>query len=73
MLLFFTGKSFDDMTGGIEYFHFLEKQQLPTARMRIPQGAGRKLKETAGKLFAADNLMVSYTADEEGYKLCRKN
>lgn len=27
-------RAFDDMTGGIEYFHFLEKQQMPTARMR---------------------------------------
>lgn len=26
------------------------------------------MKETAEKLFAADNLMVGYTADEEGYK-----
>ena len=53
---------------------FWKKQQLPTSKdENFRKELARKLKETAGKLFAADNLMVSYTADEEGYKLCRKN
>ena len=62
-------RAFDDMTGGIEYFHFLEKTAAAYSKdENFRKELARKLKETAGKLFAADNLMVSYTADEEGYK-----
>ena len=62
-------RAFDDMTGGIEYFHFLEKTADAYSKdEKFRKEQVRKLKETAEKLFAADNLMVGYTADEEGYK-----
>ena len=62
-------RAFDDMTGGIEYFHFLEKTADAYSKdEKFRKELVRKLKETAEKLFAADNLMVGYTADEEGYK-----
>ena len=62
-------RAFDDMTGGIEYFHFLEKTADAYSKdEKFRKELICKLKETAKKLFAADNLMVGYTADEEGYK-----
>ena len=39
-----------------------------SSRVCVCDKENAKLKETAEKLFAADNLMVGYTADEEGYK-----
>ena len=62
--------SFNDQTGGIGFYQFLEKtvkeyEADPEARKKLIE----KLKETAKKLFTAENLLVSYTADEEGYRL----
>lgn len=61
--------AFNDVIGNIGYYQFLEKtcgrySSEPEFRKTLIA----KLKETAEKLFAADNLLVSYTADEEGYK-----
>ena len=57
--------AFGEMTGGIGYYHFLEK----TAR-EFPERKGEiiaKLKEVCGKLFTRDNLLVSFTAGEDGF------
>ena len=57
--------AFNDRTGGIRYYQFLED----TVR-DYENNAGdliRKLKEVAGKLFTIDNMLVSYTADEKGF------
>lgn len=57
--------AFNDYTGGIGYYQFLEdtvKEYEKNAKELI-----RKLKEVAGKLFTIDNMLVSYTADEKGF------
>jgi Zn-dependent M16 (insulinase) family peptidase len=57
--------AFNDCTGGIRYYHFLEdvvRDYEKNAKRLI-----QKLKEVAAKLFTIDNMMVSYTADETGF------
>ncbi len=57
--------AFNDCTGGIRYYQFLED----TVR-DYEKNAGElieKLKEVAGRLFTIDNMLVSYTADEKGF------
>ncbi|MDR1764591.1 MAG: insulinase family protein [Lachnospiraceae bacterium] len=61
-----------DMTGGIGYYRFLEDvagkfaggKDCAAARREII----RKLKETASRLFGADNLLISFTADDAGFE-----
>lgn len=65
---FSASASFNDRTGGIGYYQFLEEvcsrySKEPDYRKEL---IGR-LKTTAGRLFTAENILVSYTADEEGY------
>lgn len=65
---FSASASFNDRTGGIGYYQFLEEvcsrySKEPDYRKEL---IGR-LKTTAGRLFTAENMLVSYTADEEGY------
>lgn len=62
--------AYNDVTGGIGYYHFLENTAKrygsdPEYRRELIG----KLQETIGRLFTADNLLVGYTADEEGYSL----
>ncbi len=57
--------AFNDKTGGIGFYHFLEdvvRDYEKNAKDLIA-----KLKEVAGKLFTVDNMLVSYTADEAGF------
>ena len=57
--------AFNELTGGIGYYHFLER----TAK-EFPEKKGEiiaKLKEVCGKLFTRDNLLVSYTAGADGF------
>lgn len=66
---FSASASFNDRTGGIGYYQFLEEvcsrySKEPDYRKEL---IGR-LKTTAGRLFTAENILVSYTADEEGYR-----
>ena len=53
------------MTGGIGFYHFLED-----VVREYEKNAGAliaKLKEVAAKVFTVDNMLVSYTADENGF------
>ncbi|MFT4104436.1 MAG: insulinase family protein [Lacrimispora sp.] len=58
---------FNDMTGGIGYYEFLEKleTEYPENKKKIIS----RLKAVMEKLFTTKNMMVSYTADEAGYEL----
>ncbi len=67
---FSPSSAYNDLTGGIGYYHFLEETAKRYAAE--PEYRGllvRKLQETAGRLFTADNLLIGYTADETGYAL----
>lgn len=60
--------AYNDLTGGIGYYHFLENTAKRYAAE--PEYRGwlvKKLRETALRLFTADNLLIGYTADEKGY------
>lgn len=56
---------YNELTGGTSYYHFLERiaKQYDTKKQTIIA----KLKEVCRKLFTRSNLLISYTADEEGY------
>ncbi len=58
---------FNDLTGGIGYYEFLEdlEKEYPSHKKEIIA----RLKGVMEKLFTAKNMLVSYTADEQGYKL----
>jgi hypothetical protein len=61
--------SFSDLTGGVGYYQFLENTakryaEEPEYRRELIE----KLKETTARLFTKDNLLVGYTADDEGYQ-----
>lgn len=58
---------YNDLTGGIGYYHFLEK--ACSLFEQDKKAFGKKLKETAEKVFTVENMLVSYTADEKGYDL----
>lgn len=57
--------AYGELTGGIGYYHFLEKtaKEFPQKKKEIIA----KLKEVCAKLFTRDNLLVSYTAGEDGF------
>lgn len=57
--------AYNDCTGGIGYYHFLEdvvRDYEKNAKALIG-----KLEEVAAKLFTIDNMLISYTADESGF------
>ncbi len=58
---------FDQLTGGIEYFRFIEDclKDYDTKKSEITQG----LKRAAGELFTRENMTVSYTADAAGFDM----
>ena len=62
---FSASAAFNDTIGGIGYYQFLEDcaKNFTEKKDEII----RKLKETAAKLFTADNMVISYTADQEGF------
>ena len=60
--------SFNDITGGIGYYHFLEEQCKEYEEEGAPARLIQKLKEVCGRLFTVDHLLIGYTADEEGFK-----
>lgn len=57
--------SFNELTGGTSYYHFLEQTGKNYDARKETVIA--KLKEVCRKLFTRDNLLVSYTADDAGY------
>lgn len=59
--------SYNDLTGGIGYYEFLENLEKEYATNK--QGIIARFKAVMEKLFTTGNMLVSYTADEEGYKL----
>ena len=58
--------SYNDRTGGIAFYQFLE--ELAKNYEEKKEMLMQKLKETAAKLFTADNVIISYTADAEGMR-----
>ena len=56
---------YNELTGGTEYYHFLERiaKNYETEKAQIIE----KLKEVSRKLFTRENMLVNYTADDEGY------
>lgn len=56
---------FNEMTGGTSYYHFLERTAKNYESEKKDLIA--KLEEVCKKLFTRKNMLVSYTADEEGY------
>lgn len=64
---YFSGTAyFNDVTGGIGFYHFLEKTAKEFGGRK--QEIMDKLKSTAAAIFTADNMIVSYTADETGFQ-----
>lgn len=57
--------SYNDKTGSIGYYHFLEDTIRDYEKNK--KSIIAKLKEVAGRLFTVDNMLVSYTSDEEGF------
>lgn len=56
---------YNELTGGTAFYHFLEK----IAKNYETEKAGiiAKLQEVCKKLFTRENMMINYTADDEGY------
>lgn len=56
---------YNDITGGIGYYQFLEQldKEYPAHKKEIIE----RLKSVMSRLFTVKNMMVSYTADEEGF------
>ena len=63
--------SFNDKVGGIGFYQFLENvvKDFDKDSDRLIG----KLKEVAGKLFTVDNMLVSYTASQEGFASLRSS
>lgn len=60
--------SYNDLTGGIGYYHFLEKINKDYEQPENRKALTAKLKAIGKRLFTLDHMLVSYTADEEGYQ-----
>lgn len=56
---------FEDMAGGIGYYRFI--CDLEKNYEEKKDAVAAKLEALAGEIFRKDNLLVSFTADEEGY------
>ena len=61
---FSAASAYNDVTGGIAFYQFVE--DLARNYDEKKEVLIQKLKETAARLFTADNMIISYTADEEG-------
>ena len=59
-----------DMISGVEYMWFIEK--LAENFEEMADEIITNLKETAKAVFNINNLILSYTADNEGYELMKK-
>ncbi|MCI9595169.1 MAG: insulinase family protein [Lachnospiraceae bacterium] len=65
---FSPASSYNDLTGGIGYYHFLEKICREYENPESRKGLIEKLKEVCQRLFTLDHMLVGYTANEEGYE-----
>ncbi len=59
------GAAFGELTGGIAYYKFIE--DLDAHFEEKKEEIAAKLQQVAAQIFCADGLIVSYTADEEGF------
>ncbi len=57
--------AFGELTGGIAYYKFIEDLDAHFEEKKDEIVA--KLQKVASQIFCADGLLVSYTADEEGF------
>lgn len=57
--------AYNDITGGIGFYQFLERISKDFDGEK--ETLIRKLQEVAAKLFTADNMVISLTADKEGF------
>lgn len=57
--------SFNDRTGGVGFYHFLE--DVVRDYEKNSKALIEKLKEVAAKLFTVDNMLVNVTSDGEGF------
>ncbi len=64
---FSPSSKYNDITGGIGFYRFLE--DTVKNYEKDPKALIARLKQVAGKLFTIDNLMISDTADGEGFAL----
>lgn len=65
---FSASAAFNDITGGIGYYQFLEDVSRRFAEDVSYRGQLiARLKDVCSRLFTSDNLLVAYTADAEGY------
>ena len=60
-----------EKTGGVDFYHFLT--ELVADYDNRKQEMTAKLKELAKRIFTKDGLIVSITADEAGFEICKKN
>ena len=67
MSYFSAASRFNDMTGGIGFYQFLE--DTVKAYEKDPKALIARLESVAAELFTVDNMLLSVTADEEGLKL----
>ncbi|WP_143320872.1 insulinase family protein [Clostridium sp. HBUAS56010] len=58
--------AYNDLTGGIGYYEFLEQLEKEFAQDK--KAVIARFKSVMAKLFTTGNMLVSYTADEEGYQ-----
>ncbi|MCI8949501.1 MAG: insulinase family protein [Lachnospiraceae bacterium] len=65
--------AFNDVTGGIGYYHFLEKLCADFEKPECRAGLISKLKEVVSRLFVRDHMMVAFTAEEEACKKLPKS
>lgn len=63
MSYFSSSAAFSDMTGGVDFYHFIE--DLDTNFEEKWETAAEKLAELARMLFCPENLLVSYTGEEK--------
>lgn len=57
--------AFGELTGGIAYYKFIE--DLDAHFEERKEMIAAKLQQLASQIFCADRMIVSYTADEEGF------
>ena len=57
--------AFGELTGGIAYYKFIEDLDAHFEEKKDDIAA--KLQQLASQIFCADRMIVSYTADEEGF------